>query len=215
MGKDCVPKVDGYWLVKEKTFEKCGAFATDHLDHHDTRQDPCCVRKDCYAFCVEQCYRFVVAFYIPKKHDDPLEKLMYQPLIGVFDKEYNECGDFRQWVLHVVGSRDNSSYKFYPVSYKKKCVKCMKFSSFKPLGNFEWFYPQREGVYDPASTAGPIGPQKSCSKCEDKFLPQAVSHGTAKRIKQRKVCKALRKCECLDLGAFRTALMEIPPCDYC
>lgn len=208
MGKDCVPKVDGYWLVKSKTFEKCGAFASDHLDHHDTRQDPCCVRKDCYAFCVEQCYRFIVAFYIPKKHPDPLEHLMYQPLIGVFDKEYDECGNFRQWVLYVVGSDTNTTFKFYPVGYKNKCVKCAKFTSFQPTGNFNWFYPARE---DGSST----GSQKSCSKCEDKFLPQAVCHGTAKRIKQRKVCKALRKCECLDLGAFRTALLEVPPCDYC
>ncbi len=205
MGKDCVPKVDGYWILKQKTFEKCGAFGPTGVHSQDIQQDPCCVRKDCYAFCVEQCYRFIVAFYIPKKEDDPLENLMFQPLIGVFDKEYDACGDFRQWVLYIVGSGDNSTYKFYAVDYKKKCVKCAKFTSFKPLGNFSWFQPQTDG-----STG-----TKSCNKCVDKFLPQGVSHGTAKRIKQTKVCKALRKCECLDLGAFRQALQEISPCDYC
>jgi len=205
MGKDCVPKVDGYWLINQKTFEKCGAFGpTGTVDHNDIRQDPCCVRKDCYAFCVEQCYRFIVAFYIPKKEDDPLEYLMVQPLIGVFDKEYDECGNFKQWVLYVVGSKDNATYKFYPIGYKKKCVKCFKFTSFKPTGNFSWFEPRTiDGVTIP------------CDKCQSKFLPQAVSHGTAKRIKQGKVCKALRKCECLDLNSFRQALLDVPVCDYC
>jgi len=203
MGKDCVPKVDGYWLIKNKTFEKCGAFGLKDVHHDDSRQGPCCVRKECYAFCVEQCYRFVVAYYIPKKEDDPLECLMVQPLIGVFDKEYDECGNFKQWVLYLVGSGDNSTYKFYPIAYKKKCVKCFKFTSFKPTGNFHWFQP-RGGENDTIS----------CDPCGDKFLPQAVCHGTAKRIKERKVCKALRKCECLDLNTFRQALLQIPPCDY-
>lgn len=205
MGKDCVPKVDGYWIIQKKTFEKCGAFGpTGTNGHDDLRNDPCCARKDCYAFCVEQCYRFVIAFYIPKKEDDPLEILMVQPLIGVFDKEYDECGNFKKWVLYIVGSRDNTTYKFYPIKYKGKCVKCFKFIGTKPTGNFDWFEPR---------TVNSV--QISCDKCVDQFLPQAVCHGGAKRIKQTKVCKALRKCECLDLLAFRNALLEQPPCDYC
>ncbi len=214
MGKDCVPKVDGYWLLKQKTLEKCGVFGSED-DPSSIRGDPCCVRKDCFVFCVEQCYRFVIAFYIPKSSSDPLGKL--QPLIGVFDKEYDECGNFRQFVLYVVGGDSNSTFRFYPVEYKKKCVKCMKYTVTRPVGNFNWFYPQREGVYVPTDPNGPTGPQKSCDKCvnEDLLLPQAVAHGSAKRIKQRKVCKALRDCECLDLTAFTHALEDLPPCDYC
>lgn len=205
MGKDCVPKVDGFWLLKQKTLEKCGAFGADY-DPSSIRGDPCCVRKDCFVFCVEQCYRFIIAFYIPKSSTDPLADL--QPLIGVFDKEYDECGNFRQFVLYVVGGDTNSTFRFYPVEYKKKCVKCMKYSVTRPLGNFKWF----------AKETGTGGTGTiTCDKCvdEDLQLPQAVAHGSAKRIKQRKVCKALRDCECLDLTAFTQALEDLPPCDYC
>ena len=204
MGKDCVPKVDGYWLLKQKTFEKCGALGNP-IDPSSIRADPCCVRKDCYVFCVEQCYRFVIAFYIPKSDTDPLASL--QPLIGVFDKEYDECGSFRQFVLYMVGGDTNSTFRFYPVDYKKKCVKCMKYTATRPLGNAAWFLPR-----SPTAGTGPL-----CDKCdnEDLLLPQAVAHGSARRIKQRKVCKALRDCECLDLTAFTRALEDLPPCSYC
>ena len=205
MGKDCVPKVDGYWLLKQKTFEKCGPFGEVN-EHHSTRQDPCCVRKDCYLFCIEQCYRFVVAFYIPKKEDDPLEPLMDRPLIGVWDKEYDECGNFRQWVLYLVSSISNTTYKVYPIDYKKKCVKCAKYTAFSPVGNFDWFVPR------PGTETGTI---KDCNKCEDQFLPQSVAHGTAKRIKQHEVCKEIRKCECFDLRTFTRAIEDYMPCDSC
>lgn len=204
MGKDCVPKVDGYWLVKQKAFDKCGAFGP-LLDHSNIRADPCCVKKDCYVFCVEQCYRFVIAFYIPKKEvGDPLAVL--RPFIGVFDKEYDDCGNFSKFVLYVVGANTNATYKFYPVDYTKKCVKCAKYTAFQPTGNYDWFQPR-------AGTE--TGTFIDCDKCVDEFLPQSVAHGTAKRIKQRKVCKALRDCECLDLYAFTRALEDQSPCDYC
>lgn len=214
MGKDCVPKVDGYWLLKQKTFDKCGIFGPA-IDPSSIRADPCCVRKDCFVFCVEQCYRFVMFYYIPKSESDPYRNL--QPLIGVFDKEYDECGNFRQFVLYLVSAETNTTFKMYPVGYKKKCVKCFKYIATRPTGNFNWFYPQREGTYDPFNPNGPTGVQKDCDKCdlEDVPLPQAVAHGSAKRIKQRKVCKALRDCECLDLTAFTRALEELPPCEYC
>ncbi len=208
MGKDCVPKVDGFWLLKQKTFDKCGIFNTTLVDPSNIRQDPCCVKKDCFVFCVEQCYRFVLAFYIPKSDTDPLAVL--QPFIGVFDKEYDECGNFRQFVLYVVGANTNATYKFYAVDYKKKCVKCAKYVCMQPVGNWDWFQP-RLGT-------GMTG-TKACDKCDDPqttpLLPQAVCHGSAKRIKQRRVCQALRDCECLDLTAFTNALAEQSPCDFC
>lgn len=205
MGKDCVPKVDGYWLLKQKTFDKCGAFGPQ-LDHANIRQDPCCVKKDCFVFCVEQCYRFIIAFYIPKRESDPLTVL--RPFIGVFDKEYDDCGNFKKFVLYVVGANTNATYKFYPVDYSKKCVKCAKYTAFQPTGNHDWFQP-RTGT----GGTGTI----ECDKCnfDLEFLPQSVAHGTAKRIKQRKVCKALRDCECLDLTAFTRALEDVPVCSYC
>jgi len=205
MGKDCVPKVDGYWVVKQKTLEKCGAFGPEP-EPNTSRQDTCCVRKDCYLFCVEQCYRFITAFYIPKKSDDELEPLMKRPLIGVFDKVYDRVGKFKGWELYVVNSLTNATYKLYAVDSKGECVKCAKYISFQPNGNFDWFQPRFE--------TGNTGAFKDCNKCEETQLPQAVAHGTAKRIKQRDVCKAIRDCECLDLSAFTRAIEEFAPCCY-
>jgi hypothetical protein len=203
MGKDCVPKVDGYWILKQKTFEKCGAFGPE-FDPANVREDACCVKKDCFVFCVEQCYRFVIAFYIPKREDDPLQVL--RPFIDVIEKQYDECGNFKSFVLNMVGANANSTYKFYATDYKKECVKCAKYTLIQPLGNFEWFQP-RAGT----GGTGTI----PCDKCEDEDLPQAVAHGSAKRLRQGEVCKALRDCECLDLTAFTHAIQDYPVCTYC
>lgn len=204
MGKDCVPKVDGYWILKQKTFEKCGAFG-EEFDPTNVREDACCVRKDCLVFCVEQCYRFVIAYYIPKREDDPLQVLC--PFIGVMEKEYDEYAKFKGFTLNVVGANTNATYKFYATDYKKQCVKCAAYTVSQPLGNFNWFAPREQ--------TGATGTMVSCDKCEDVELPQTVAHGKAKRIRAGEVCQALRDCECLDLTAFTRALQEMPVCDYC
>src|SRR3990170_1159906 len=131
MGKDYVPKIDGYWLFKQKTLDACGAFGVLDTQTQNGRKklNACCVQKDCFVLCVEQCYRFVIVHFIPKSRDDVVAT--YPPLLGVWDKEC--CGGEEQWVLTLVSGNTNATFKLTPVAYKgkgDKCVKCLRYIAY-------------------------------------------------------------------------------------